>query len=64
MGDVLLNGRPATDAEVAAVERGRRCERDRDLAQLAGLLSACPREPGPGHVTDIKVDFAATRRQP
>ena len=40
--DVYLNGRPAAEHEVAAVEHGRRCERDRDLRLLAGLLAEEP----------------------
>ena len=38
MGEVLLNGRPAKDWELAAVEHGHKCDRDRDLESLAGLL--------------------------
>lgn len=66
MGDMLLNGRAATDWELAAVEDGRRCDLERDMAQLAGLLAEYPREPErqPRHVTDIEVDFATTRRRP
>jgi hypothetical protein len=68
MGDTLLNGRAATDFELAAVAHGRRCERERELAQLAGLLSEYPRAEMPGcrprHVTDIEVDFATARRRP
>ena len=68
MADELLNGREATDWELAAVAHARQCERDRDLEQLAGLLAVYPREPEPGlrprHVTDIEVDFATARRRP
>ena len=64
MSDDLLNGRPATDWELAAVDHARQCERERDLRQLAGLLAEYPREPGPRHVTDIEVDFATARRRP
>jgi hypothetical protein len=55
MGDDLLNGRRATDFELAAVEHGRRCERERDLAVLGGLLSEYPRpaEPSSRPVTDL-----------
>ena len=38
MGEVLLNGRRPLDWELAALEHGRRCERDRDMELLAGLL--------------------------
>ena len=55
MSDDLLNGRKATDFELAAVEHGRKCERERDAAVLAGLLSEYPRQPGPVSrpVTDV-----------
>jgi hypothetical protein len=66
VGDNLLNGRPAEDWELAAIAHGRRCDLERDLEQLAGLLAEYPREPErqPRHVTDIEVDFATTRRRP
>ncbi|HXJ25626.1 MAG TPA: hypothetical protein VNH17_07995 [Streptosporangiaceae bacterium] len=66
MADELLNGRAATDFEVAAITRGRECELERDRRVVAGLLAEYPREPGPvpRHVTDIEVDFATTRRRP
>jgi hypothetical protein len=59
MGDMLLNGRKATDFELAAIERGRRCERERDLRQLAGVLTGdAPRRPErPRPVTDILAGF-------
>ena len=55
MGDMLLNGRPAEDFEVAAVEHGRECDLERDLRQLKGLLAEYPREPVPvpRPVTDL-----------
>jgi hypothetical protein len=54
MGDTLLNGREATDYELAAIERGRQCERDRDAEVVAGLIAEYPREetPVPRPVTD------------
>ena len=64
MADDLLNGREATDFELAAIAHARQCERERELQQLAGLLTEYPREPGPRHVTDIEVDFATARRRP
>jgi len=68
MADDLLNGREATDFEVAAMKHGRKCELDRDKRALAGLLAEYPREEVPGlrprHVTDIEVDFATARRRP
>ena len=54
MGDVYLNGRKATDYEVAAIERGRRCEHERDLALLAGLLTG---EPPPLHAGRAVADL-------
>lgn len=39
MADVLLNGRPAVDFELAAVERARQCELARDTELLAGVLT-------------------------
>ena len=55
MSDDLLNGRAATDYELAAIEHGRRCDLERDLAQLAGLLAEYPRDevPVPRPVTDV-----------
>jgi hypothetical protein len=54
MADELLNGRAAEDFEVAAIERGRKCARDRDAEVVAGLLAEYPREqvPVPRPVTD------------
>jgi hypothetical protein len=55
MGDMLLNGRPAEDFEVAAIADGRRCDLERDAEVVAGLLAEYPREPGPvpRPVTDV-----------
>jgi hypothetical protein len=55
MTDDLLNGREATEWELAAVARGRECDLARDLEQLAGLLAEYPREPSPvpRPVTDL-----------
>ena len=66
MSDELLNGRAATDFELAAIGPGRECDLKRDRELLAGLLAEYPREPErqPRHVTDIEVDFATTRRRP
>ena len=38
MGDSLLNGRKAEDFELAAIKHGRRCDLERDLRLLDGLL--------------------------
>ena len=43
MADELLNGRKATDWELDALERGRKCELDRDKRVVAGLIAAYPR---------------------
>ena len=55
MGDELLNGREATDSELAAVAHGRQGDRDRDAEAVAGLLTEYPREqvPVPRPVTDV-----------
>ena len=55
MGDTLLNGREATDFEVAAIGHGRECERDRDAEVVAGLLTEYPRADAPPSrpVTDL-----------
>ena len=60
MGEVLLNGRPAADCELAAIERARRCERERDAEQLAGVTApeVPPRPEHPGPVTDLMLEFA------
>ena len=61
MSAVLLNGRPARDFELDAIEDGHQCERDRDLAWLAGVLSTDDRRPPerpPRPVTDILWGFA------
>jgi hypothetical protein len=36
---VYLNGRPALDWEKPVIKDARKCERDRDREQLAGVLS-------------------------
>ena len=57
MGDTLLNGRPAEDFELAAIEHGRECDLARDLESLKGLLAEYPRDqvPVPRPVTDLPV---------
>ena len=57
MADELLNGRKATDSELAAIEHARQCGRDRDAEAVAGLLAEYPREqvPVPRPVTDLAV---------
>ena len=58
MGDTLLNGRPAEDFELAAIAHGRRCDLERDLRQLDGLLSEYPRQPEPvsRRMSDLSLD--------
>ena len=55
MADELLNGRKATDFELAAIARGRKCELERDAEVVAGLIAEYPREqePRPRPVTDV-----------
>jgi len=57
MGDMLLNGREAADWELAAIAHGRRCDLERDLTLLAGLLAEYPREESPATrpVSDLPV---------
>lgn len=58
MADVMLNGREPAGWELAALVHARQCERDRDLAQLAGVLT----DTGPAHegrpVTDLLLEFS------
>ena len=42
MGTVLLNGREPLEWGLAALERARQCELERDTRVLAGLLTAAP----------------------
>ncbi len=51
MGDTLLNGRAATVSELTA--DGRRCEYERDLKLLAGLLAEYPREAVPAGTSTV-----------
>jgi hypothetical protein len=57
MADDLLNGRPAEDWELAAIEHGRECERRRGRELLKGLLAEYPRDEVlvPRPVTDLPV---------
>ena len=43
MADELLNGRKATDYELAAIGHGRRCQLERDAEVVAGLIAEYPR---------------------
>jgi hypothetical protein len=45
VNDVYLNGRLAADFEIPAIEHARKCERDRNLEQLAGLIAGVRLEP-------------------
>lgn len=59
MAAVLLNGRVPLDRELAAIEHGRQCERDRDLELLAGVLTGVPEPRYEGRpVTDIVWEFS------
>ena len=58
MADELLNGRAATDWELAAIARGRKCERDRDAEVVAGLIAEYLRDAVPRPVTDLVLEFA------
>lgn len=56
MNEVYLNGRPALDREIPAIDHARRCERDRELDLLAGLLTEYRRpdpEPARRPVTTV-----------
>jgi hypothetical protein len=61
MADVMLNGRVPTEWELPVIEHARRCERERDAEQLAGLLTdGVRREPDrpPRPVTDLLLEFS------
>ncbi len=60
MGDMLLNGRPAEDFELAAIRPGRECDLKRDKELLAGLLAEYPRPPEPVSrpVTDLFLELS------
>ena len=59
MGAELLNGRVPLDYELAAVAHGRRCDRERDLELLAGVLTEDVTPPPEGRpVTDITREFS------
>jgi hypothetical protein len=58
MADELLNGREATDWELAAIEHGRQCELARDAEVVAGLIAEYPRDAAPRPVTDLVLEFA------
>ena len=47
MADELLNGREATDFELAAIRHGRKCALDRDAEVVAGLIAEYPRAETP-----------------
>lgn len=54
MSEVLLNGREPLERELSVIEFGRQCERERDLAQLAGVLTEeAPAERVARPVTDV-----------
>ena len=47
MADELLNGRKATDYELAALAHGRKCELARNAEVVAGLIAEYPRSETP-----------------
>jgi hypothetical protein len=55
VSDMLLNGRPAEDFELAAIRHGRECDLRRDRELLKGLLTEYPRADAPVSrpVTDL-----------
>lgn len=54
MAEELLNGRRPLDWELAAIEHGHQCDRDRDLESLAGVLAAgWPPERAARPLTDV-----------
>jgi hypothetical protein len=64
VNEVYLNGRPALDWEKPVIARARKCERRRDLQQLAGVLSSdrrrVPDRPPKGRnrpLTDIDMQW-------
>jgi hypothetical protein len=57
MGDMLLNGRVAADFELAAIGHGRRCELERDLVLLAGVLAEEVERPAGRPVTDLILEL-------
>jgi len=50
MAEVLVNGREPLDWELPALERGRRCELERDSRVVAGLVASDREPPPPGTV--------------
>lgn len=53
MADVLMNGREPVSWEMAALERGRRQELERDTRLLAGVLAEEREDPPPGRRTEL-----------
>ena len=48
-----MNGREPLPWEMAALERGRRQELERDTARLAGVLASEREDPPPGRRTEL-----------
>ena len=53
MAEVLMNGREPLPWEMAALERGRRQELERDTARLKGVLPAEREDPPAGRRTEL-----------
>lgn len=53
MAEVLMNGREPEPQEMAALERGRRQELERDSRVVAGVLAEDREDPPPGRRTDL-----------
>ncbi len=53
MAEVLVNGREPLDWELPALERGRRCELERDSRVVAGLVAPDREDPPPGGVKNL-----------
>ena len=53
MAEVLVNGREPLPWEMPALERGRRCELERDSRVVAGLVTEERDDPPPGTVKNL-----------
>jgi len=53
VADLLMNGREPLPWEMPALERGRRCELERDSRVVAGLVAEDRDDPPPGGVKNL-----------
>ena len=60
MAEVLLNGREPEPQEMAALERGRRQERERARALLAGVLTEDREDPPVGRPVETLPPLGTT----